>query len=61
MYGRTEDIIEMQEGNLVDDIESACSIENIDDDNMPYTTLISKYFLDVTLPCNSTLLVVWLT
>ena len=42
MFGRTEDIIEMQEGNLVDDMDQACSIENMDDDNMPYTTLISR-------------------
>lgn len=44
MFGRTEDIIEMQEGNLVDDPDMACSIENMDDDNMPFTTLISKFF-----------------
>ena len=42
MFGRTEDIIEMQEGNLVDDMDLACSIENMDDDNLPYTTLISR-------------------
>ena len=41
MFGRTEDIIEMQEGNLVDDMDLACSIENMDDDNLPFTTLIS--------------------
>lgn len=42
MHGRTEDIIEMQEGNLVNDIDMACSVENMDDDNMPFTTLISR-------------------
>jgi len=41
MFGRTEDIIEMQEGNLVDDMDLACSIENMDDDNLPFTTLIN--------------------
>ena len=44
MYGRTEDILEIQEGNLVDDIDAACSIENMNDDTLfGYTTLISKY------------------
>ena len=43
MFGRTEDIIEIQEGNLVDDMDSACSVENMDDDNLPFTTLISKF------------------
>ena len=42
MFGRTEDIIEIQEGNLVDNMDSACSVENMDDDNLPFTTLISK-------------------
>ena len=42
MFGRTEDIIEIQEGNLVDDMDYACSIENMDDDNLPFTTLISN-------------------
>ena len=43
MFGRTEDIIEMQEGNLVgvDDMDEACLKENMDDDNLPFTTLIS--------------------
>ena len=46
LNGRTEDIIEMQEGNLVDDMDLACSVENMDDDNLPFTTLISmsNYF-----------------
>ena len=41
LNGRTEDIIEMQEGNLVDDMDLACSVANMDDDNLPFTTLIS--------------------
>ena len=43
MFGRTEDIIEMQEGNLVDphEMDEACSRKNMDDDNLPFTTLIS--------------------
>ena len=46
LNGRTEDIIEMQEGNLVDDMDLACSVANMDDDNLPFTTLISmsNYF-----------------
>ena len=47
LNGRTEDIIEMQEGNLVDDMDLACSVANMDDDNLPFTTLISmskKYY-----------------
>ena len=45
MFGRTEDIIEMQEGNLVDphEMDEACPRKNMDDDNLPFTTLISKY------------------
>jgi hypothetical protein len=43
MYGRTEDIVEIQEGNLVDNIDLACNAENMDDDNLHFTTLISKY------------------
>ena len=43
LNGRTEDIIEMQEGNLVDDMDLACSVENMDDDNLPFTTLISMF------------------
>ena len=36
----------MQEGNLVDDMDLACSVANMDDDNLPFTTLISmsNYF-----------------
>ena len=44
LYGRTEDILEIQEGNLVDDINEACSIDNMNEDNLQgFITLISKY------------------
>ncbi len=42
MFGRTEDIIEIQEGSLVDSLDQACDTEFMNDDNIPFTTLISK-------------------
>jgi len=51
MFGRTEDIIEIQEGNLVDNMDSACSVENMDDDNLPFTTLINAEV--PTKPCTN--------
>ena len=44
LYGRTEDILEIQEGNLVDDINEACSIDNMNEDNLQgFITLISMF------------------
>ena len=46
IYKRSEDILEIQEGRLQQKIsptDDVCSAFNMDEDRMPFTTLLSKY------------------